>query len=77
MQYAGNMPIKIGNWSVRNLAQPIRFLLEYSEHPYEDRLYKQGDDLSVKEWTSVKDSLGLPFCSLPYLIDDEVKLTSP
>ena len=52
-------------------------MLEYCDHPYEEILYEQGTDFSIAEWTSVKDSLDLPFCSLPYLIDEQVKLTSP
>ena len=78
VQLAGKTPIKLGHWSVRNLAQPIRYLLEYTEHPYVETLYKQKkeDKFSPKEWTSVKDSLDLPFCSLPYLIDEQEKLTN-
>ncbi len=33
-KYAKNAPIKIGYWKIRGLAQPIRYLLEYTEHPY-------------------------------------------
>lgn len=32
--YAKNEPIKLGYWKMRGQAQPIRYLLEYTEHPY-------------------------------------------
>ena len=32
--YARNPPILLGYWKIRGLAQPLRYLLEYSEHPY-------------------------------------------
>ena len=59
------------------MAQPIRYLLEYSEHPYEEIKYEQGGapDFSIEEWTKERDSLGLPFPIVPYLIDETVKVT--
>ena len=33
-KYAKNPPIMLGYWKIRGLAQPIRYLLEYTEHPY-------------------------------------------
>ena len=33
-QYAKKDPILLGYWKIRGLAQPIRYLLEYTEHPY-------------------------------------------
>ena len=33
-KYAKNTPIQLGYWKIRGLAQPIRYLLEYCEHPY-------------------------------------------
>ena len=33
-KYAKNTPIKLGYWAIRGQAQPIRYLLEYTEHPY-------------------------------------------
>jgi len=52
-------------------------LLEYIEHPWEDVLYEQGDapNYSIECWTSVKNTLGLDFPNVPYLIDEEVKIT--
>ena len=70
-------PILLGYWKIRGLAHPIRYLLEYCEHPYEDVMYEQGDapNYSVECWTSVKNTLGLDFPSIPYMIDQETKLT--
>ena len=78
-KYAKNAPIKLGYWKIRGLAQPIRYLLEYTEHPYEDVHYEQGDgpNFSVEEWTSVKNTLGLDFPTVPYVIDGEAKVTDP
>lgn len=78
-KYSKKTPIKLGYWNIRGMAQPIRYMLEYSEHPYEEIKYEQGDapDYSPKAWTDVKDTLGLPFPNMPYLIDDELKITDP
>ena len=40
-------------------------------------MYEQGDEpnYSVECWTSVKNTLGLDFPSIPYLVDGETKLT--
>ena len=77
--YAKNPPILLGYWKIRGLAQPLRYLLEYTEHPYQDVMYEQGDapNYSVECWTSVKNTLGLDFPSIPYLIDQDTKLTDP
>ena len=71
--------MKLGYWKIRGLAQPIRYLLEYSEHPYEDVMYEQGDapNFSIESWSSVKNTLGLDFPTVPYLIDDNVNFTDP
>ena len=78
-KYADNPKLVLGYWKMRGLAHPIRYLLEYSEHPYEEVIYEQGGPpkFSSESWTSVKDSLGLDFPSLPYLIDpsNDTKLT--
>ena len=33
-KYSKNPPIQLGYWKIRGLAQPVRYLLEYCEHPY-------------------------------------------
>ncbi|KAJ3227773.1 Glutathione S-transferase Mu 4 [Chytriomyces hyalinus] len=66
-------------WAIRGLAAPIRYLLEYTNTPYEDKHYSQGDgpEFSRAEWMDEKPGLSadLPFANLPYFIDGSVKLT--
>ena len=80
-ELAQKKPILLGYWKIRGLAQPLRYLLEYTEHPWEDVMYEQGDapNFSSETWTSVKNTLGLDFPAIPYLIDRETdtKLTDP
>eukprot|EP00118_Oscarella_pearsei_P014183 m.119944 g.119944 ORF g.119944 m.119944 type:complete len:213 (+) comp37714_c0_seq1:58-696(+) len=65
------MPIKLGYWDIRGLAQPIRLLLTYCGEEFEDKRYPATDR---KSWSDVKFSLGLPMPNLPYLIDGDVKV---
>ena len=76
-KFANREKIILGYWKIRGLAQPIRYLLEYAELPYEEVLYEQGDapNYSVDCWTSVKNTIGLDFPNVPYLIDGEQKMT--
>ena len=69
--------VKLGYWRIRGFAQPIRLLLHYTNTPFEDVLYVQGDgpEFSRKEWFDVKFNLGLDFPNLPYYIAGDVKLT--
>ena len=77
--YANRPKIVLGYWKIRGLAQQIRYLLEYIQHPYEEVLFEQGDapNYSIEQWTTVKDSLGLDFPNVPYIIDGDVKITDP
>ena len=69
--------VKLGYWRTRGLAQQIRLLLEYTNTPYEDIRYEQGEapicDRSY--WMSIKFTLGLDFPNLPYYMDGDYKLT--
>ncbi|CAF1209848.1 unnamed protein product [Adineta steineri] len=67
----------LGYWAIRGLAEPIRLALHYSNTPYTEKLYEQGDgpEFSLDEWFSVKQSQGLDFPNLPYLFDGDLKLT--
>ena len=44
---------------------------------FEDKMYECGDapDFDRSSWTDVKQTLGLEYPNLPYLIDGETKLT--
>ncbi|NWW81522.1 GSTM3 transferase, partial [Climacteris rufus] len=59
------------------LAHAIRLLLEYTETPYEDKLYSCGEapDYDKSQWINEKEKLGLDFPNLPYFIDGPTKLT--
>ena len=39
-KFSKKTPIKLGYWTIRGMAQPIRYMLEYSEHPYEEIKYE-------------------------------------
>ena len=69
--------IKLGYWKMRGLVSQIRYLMVYLNVEYEDVVYEQGDgpDFDRSQWTNVKDSLGLQFPNLPYMIDGNVKLS--
>ena len=68
-----------GYWKIRGVGEPIRYMLECINQPWEDIQYELGNapDFSMDEWTSVKDGLELDFPNIPYLIDGETKLTNP
>lgn len=62
-----------GYWAVPLKAQPIRYILELAQYPYEEKFYYVDN---VSEWfVNDKDNLGLDFPNLPYLIHKELKLT--
>ncbi|XP_027487668.1 glutathione S-transferase Mu 1-like [Corapipo altera] len=67
----------LGYWDIRGLAHAIRLLLEYTETPYEDKLYSCGEapDYDKSQWINEKEKLGLDFPNLPYFIDGPVRLT--
>uniref|UniRef100_A0A0K8RG20 glutathione transferase n=1 Tax=Ixodes ricinus TaxID=34613 RepID=A0A0K8RG20_IXORI len=71
------MVLVVGYSSARGLAQSIRNLLTYKGVDFEDRRYKYGPapNFEKPEWTKEKNSLGLQFPNLPYLIDGDVKIT--
>jgi len=61
----------LGYWPIRGLAQPIRFLLEYTDTKYEEKRHERGHS----GWSSEKFNLGLDFPNLPYYIDGDIKLS--
>jgi len=52
-------------------------MFHYLNVDFEDKLYEAGDapDFDKTCWTDVKETLGLEYPNLPYLIDGETKLT--
>jgi len=71
------MSLELGYWDIRGLAEAIRMLLTHLEVPFLDTTYTLGPkpDFDRSQWLSVKETLGLDFPNLPYLIDGEFKLT--
>eukprot|EP01083_Nonionella_stella_P097038 272780_1 len=71
--------IVLGYWAIRGLAQPIRFILEYTGFPYKDHIYTQGDapDFDRSVWLSEKkkNDWGLDFPNLPYMVDGDLRIT--
>ena len=59
------------------LAQPIRLLLEYAGADYKDVQYACGPapKFDLSPWLNVKNTLGLDYPNLPYLIDGHIKIT--
>ena len=67
--------IKLGYWSIRGMAQPIRFVLEYTGISWQDVLYHQAGPTAPIPfdkscWFDKKSSLDMPFPNLPYLEDE-------
>jgi len=67
----------LGYWSIRGLAEPLRYLLAYTATEYEEKLYDFGPEKATSRdaWLAEKDKLGLEFPNLPYYIDGDLKLT--
>ncbi|XP_053248799.1 glutathione S-transferase Mu 1-like isoform X3 [Podarcis raffonei] len=71
------MGVTLGYWDIRGLAHAIRLLLEYTGTTFEDKQYAPGDapEFDASQWLNAKETLGLDFPNLPYLIDGETKIT--
>jgi glutathione S-transferase len=74
--------LRIGYWNIRGLIESARLMLEYKGIPYkyEDYSVPVDADGTVRRFdstwfTETKFTLGLDFPNLPYLIDDQVKMT--
>lgn len=63
--------VTLGYWKSRGRAQVARLLLAYVGMAWEDVQYKEPQQWFGKD----KESLGLEFPNLPYLIDGDLKLT--
>lgn len=70
-------PVVLAYWDIRGLAQPARLLLAYTGTEFEDKHYVCGPPPNYDKtcWFGVKESLGLDFPNLPYLIDGDKKIT--
>ncbi|XP_008294198.1 glutathione S-transferase Mu 3-like [Stegastes partitus] len=68
--------MELAYWDIRGLAQPIRLLLEYTGTEYKEKLFScgEGPDYDKSCWFGIKNSLGLDFPNLPYLVDGERRI---
>ncbi len=67
------MPVKLGYWGFRGLAQTSRHLLSYTETDFEDVVYKEAEKWHGEKGD--KKELGISFPNLPYLIDGDFNIT--
>ncbi|KAL4508065.1 hypothetical protein ABPG72_021438 [Tetrahymena utriculariae] len=61
-----------GSWIQRGNAMPIRFLLEYTQTIYDEKIYYQEHE---SEWFQKDQKLFKHFANLPYIIDGNLQLT--
>ena len=64
-------------WAIRGLQHPVRYLCEFLGLKYKDTRYQAGPPpLSDRSaWTDVKESMGMDFPNLPYVVHGDVKLS--
>lgn len=69
--------IVLGYWAIRGLAEPIRLVLQYTKTSFINKTYEESDapDYNRNQWLDEKETLGLDFPNLPYLLDGNLKLT--
>ena len=67
--------MELGYWALRGLGEPSRLLLRYKGVEWKDAAISSTDEGAGKWFSETKESLGLDFPNLPYLIDGDVKLT--
>jgi len=68
--------VVIGYWNIRGLVQPIKYLLEYAQVPYEDKQYILTDAGPSEEWKTEKATrTDLTFPNLPYMLDGDIRIT--
>ncbi|EAR95452.2 glutathione S-transferase, amine-terminal domain protein (macronuclear) [Tetrahymena thermophila SB210] len=61
-----------GSWIQRGNAMPIRFLLEYTQTNYNEKIYYSENE---SEWFQKDQKQFKQFANLPYIIDGDLKLT--
>ena len=64
-------PLTLGYWNTMGLAQPLRYILAYSEAKWKDKVYTDKEEYFKKD----KLNLQIPLVNLPYLLDGDFKLT--
>ena len=62
--------VVFGYWGVRGRGQPLRHLLAYSGLKWEEKIYR-----GFESYFGERDSLGVQFPNLPFLIDGDIKIS--
>lgn len=70
----------LGYWNIRGLGAQIRALLYFCGVQFHDKRYNAFYDEASQswdrsEWLNEKENLGMEFPNLPYLFDEDVKIT--
>ena len=68
----------LGYWTIRGLGAQIRYMFAYCNVEFEDKQYVfkgTQDNVDRSDWLDVKQTLGLEYPNLPYLIDGNTKIT--
>lgn len=67
----------LGYWNCRGLGAQIRYLLYFCQVDFEDKQYARGPapDFDNSQWANDKFNLGMDFPNLPYLFDEDYKIT--
>jgi glutathione S-transferase len=70
----------LGYWNIRGIGQPLRYALIYTNTPFKEYRYQQGDkqtDYDISSW--IKDKTEnlhqLDFPNLPYFVQGDIKIT--
>ena len=62
--------MELGYWGIKGIVEPIRYLLAHLLLPY-----KEANPSDAEQWSIMKSELDLDFPNLPYLVDNDVRLT--
>jgi len=68
---------EFGYWTIRGLGAPCRMMFYYCKVNFTDKLYDCGvaPDFDKTCWTDVKETMGMEYPNLPYLIDGQTKIS--
>ena len=69
------MVVTLGYWGIRALGEPARLILRYADADWTETTIPPTKEGAGMWFGGLKQSLGLDFPNMPYLIDGEVKLT--
>ena len=69
--------IILGYWNNRCLVHDLKLILAFNNVNYENKIYNIGNapNYDKSEWLNEKYNLGLDYPNLPYLIDNNIKLS--